>query len=539
MNRVRKTLWAGENSAGSFESGIVLNGELAIRPSDSGRGLYIKPTLNSNCQTAECTAANDATSGRNYISYTDDGVRLGLANYFGQLSSTDGITLDLVKGSSGDGDHVLISLGDMTTRFGVEDIYIGNANTSLGSLFGELTFGNTASFAGQTNPSNTLKLYPGGSTSDSGLTTDLSLNIEDGNLRYADDVGNGGAYVWFAGLAGHVTGTMTTNVVRQDDTNLSDGLKFGFSGLSGAWRVQGLYVTDSVTDTPYNSDGSYKTLQGGAEFLYLLRLYQAFDFESWDANVFVKGGGYSGEGITLNIDSVISNINGGFLVDYDDVCVNGCGIWSSDMNIQSNIRNMTLDVEQGVTDFTFMDANGVITNPSWEAIYIRSSLHGYKDIGSVNFGNYDSLSDATSIGSLTIDEFQNMNAAISTGGDTERGVQGITIFLQNEFLAEETAAYRDSNGTLHDTSDDSDRNKVNAVRWTPDRENDPDDYLELYGLTTDSGGLRNTLNLDVAPDSAGRDGFAINVLTEVNELTIGNVNIGGATVINDATLYNS
>ncbi|CAM3674764.1 hypothetical protein [Parendozoicomonas haliclonae] len=544
-------------SYGALEARLEFDGSLVVRSGgvSPDSGINFNPTLATNCAgglKGDCLTAASKDDNKNQIFWWDGGIdtgqKLGLANYFGKLTVPEGITLDLMKGAPGTQDYILVAYENLNLRFGVEDIFIGSSSKSLGEVFGQFTFNDTNTITGETNtssiPYNSLKLYAGGAEGDSGITADLSWNMSDGNLRYADDVQDKGAYVWFAGLASYGTGTAAIDVVRRDSaydinasptSNLTSGIRLALTDLSGAWRLRGISVQTDADALP-----DYANLQGGTEFLYLLRLYQAFEFEDWDMNVFLDGGGFQGEGITMNVDSVITNSRGGLFLNYDPEegsrCFNGCGIWSDGMDIQSSIRNATLDIEGGVTDFVFMDSDGTIERPEREALYFRSNVFGHKSISGIHLGSADSLTDANSFGQLALTEHQNMNVAISTGGDPERGDQGVTIFLSNELLPA-GGSYIDYRGTLNNEGDDASLAKVNTLKWTPDKDNE-EGYLELFGVSTPDGALTNTLNLDVAENSAGDQGFAINLLTEFNELRIDSINIGSQPLVNEAVIYN-
>lgn len=504
-------------SMGTFAGAFNYSGtfDLAANGEQNGSGLSLIPELKINC-TGSCLTAS-TTDYSNFINYYDDGVRLGMANYFGIIQSS-GITLDFIKDRTvaGRGDYALVTLDDLDFTFGVEDIFIGNAPTSLGKLFGQLHFGNTDSFTNITSATNLnqFKLHPGGAQGNSGLTADLSWNLASGDIRYADD----GQYVWFTGLAAKGTGLATLDMVQGSE----NGLRLGVEDFNGSYRFKGLYIGEEL---PADEATLKANRQGGVELLYALGLYQSMDFGNLDGSIVFSGGGNTGAGIGFSSDFVFTNTDAGLLIDYDSTgCADGCGLWATNMTMESHSRNGTFDVES-ISGFKALDSSGNLNASAREAMVVRSSNYGYTDITELKIGKQ---TNPDSLGSITTNSHANSITAIATGGDPNRGVQGISIYQKEELLAA-GGTYTDKDGTT--------RTKSNNLRWTPDSSK-TDHYLEFGNLNTDSFGIQNTLNVDVGPNLKGETGFAVNALTEIQQVHIDYINVGSNPIVQDAYLYN-
>ncbi|NRA24145.1 MAG: hypothetical protein HRU08_06655, partial [Oleispira sp.] len=446
----------------------------------------------------------------------DDGIRLGLANFFGQAKSS-GITLDFIQqrtvGSRG--DYALLSYSDLNWTAGVEDIYIGNATTSLGQLFGTLNFSNTDNFTGLTSATNlnNIKLYPGGAQGNAGFTADINWNLESGNIRYGDD----GSYIWLTGLASKGSGIATLDMVQGNE----NGLKLGFEDFSGSYRFKGLYTSETLP-----SEATLKIKrQGGIELLYALGIYQAMDFGGMEGSIIFTGGGTVGTGISFESDVVFTNTNAGLLVDYDSPgCSDGCGLWATNMTLESHIRNGSIDV-QNKGGFKSLDANGNFNETTKEAIVLRTTAHGHSEMGAVKIGKTGS---AGSLGLVSTSDYKTTMISIATGGDPARGNQGISINMKEKYLAADGSTYTDANGVV--------RNKTNTIRWTPNS-GKVNNYLELGGMTTDNYGFKNNLNIDVVTVN-NVTGFSVNALTELKQVNLGYINVGANPIVQDAYLYN-
>jgi hypothetical protein len=420
----------------------------------------------------------------NYVSFTDDGNSLLMGDFSGSLNLTN-LTLDV------ESDYLAIGFDQMDGSFNAGKILIGNSSKSIGSLELDFLFNDDV----VNNRYNRIELYPGiqqpdfsvmptqirtyaqnfysglSSTSE-GLSMATQWNLANAEVSYIDD----GRRVVFSGIQSFGSANTTIDVRDQK-------IAIGISDLKGSYSVDGLRIGNKTAP-----------LQGGAELLLALEIYQAMDFDI-DGFTEITAGGVSGGGIRIDGDYFFSNANIGLSIDENEE-----GIWATGVNYDIHLRDITFDVEN--------DGLKINRGEQWSTM----------DIADLRWGNKTS---GRSLGRIKIERFeQNSLLAIKPGGAGEvcvgasatsesacggaggrwedRGEQGMTVSLKAAFADEGL------------TSDGSAIAR-NRLTWENNRELQPngevrgtqmifDNYSTNDGMgpsDTNDYGLQANLNIDV------------------------------------------
>jgi hypothetical protein len=420
----------------------------------------------------------------NYVSFTDDGNSLLMGDFSGSLNLTN-LTLDV------ESDHLAIGFDQMDGSFNAGKILIGNSSNSIGSIELDFLFNDDV----VNNRYNRIELYPGiqqpdfsvmptqirtyaqnfysglSSTSE-GLSMVTQWNLANAEVSYIDD----GRRVVFSGIQSFGSANTTIDVRDQK-------IAIGISDLKGSYSVDGLRIGNKTAP-----------LQGGAELLLALEIYQAMDFDI-DGFTEITAGGVSGGGIRIDGDYFFSNANIGLSIDENEE-----GIWATGVNYDIHLRDITFDVEN--------DGLKINRGEQWSTM----------DIADLRWGNKTS---GRSLGRIKIERFeQNSLLAIKPGGAGEvcvgasatsesacggaggrwedRGEQGMTVSLKAAFADEGL------------TSDGSAIAR-NRLTWENNRELQPngevrgtqmifDNYSTNDGMgpsDTNDYGLQANLNIDV------------------------------------------
>jgi hypothetical protein len=420
----------------------------------------------------------------NYVSFTDDGNSLLMGDFSGSLNLTN-LTLDV------ESDYLAIGFDQMDGSFNAGKILIGNSSKSIGSIELDFLFNDDV----VNNRYNRIELYPGiqqpvisvmptqirtyaqnfysglSSTSE-GLSMATQWNLANAEVSYIDD----GRRVVFSGIQSFGSANTTIDVRDQK-------IAIGISDLKGSYSVDGLRIGNKTAP-----------LQGGAELLLALEIYQAMDFDI-DGFTEITAGGVSGGGIRIDGDYFFSNANIGLSIDENEE-----GIWATGVNYDIHLRDITFDVEN--------DGLKINRGEQWSTM----------DIADLRWGNKTS---GRSLGRIKIERFeQNSLLAIKPGGAGEvcvgasatsesacggaggrwedRGEQGMTVSLKAAFADEGL------------TSDGSAIAR-NRLTWENNRELQPngevrgtqmifDNYSTNDGMgpsDTNDYGLQANLNIDV------------------------------------------
>lgn len=365
----------------------------------------------------------------NYVRFTDDGNSLRMENFNGSLNLTN-LTLDI------ESDHLAIGFDQLDGSFNAGNIFIGDSTKSVGSI--ELDF--LLNDDTVNNRFNRVQLSPGikqpnyaampaeirsyaesfysglDSTSE-GLSIATQWNLANADLSYIDD----GRRVVISGLKSYGSGNSTIDIRDRK-------LAIGVSNLVGSYSIDGLRVGSKTAP-----------IQGGAELLLSLEVFQAIDFDI-DGYTEITAGGESGGGIRIDGDYFFSNSNLGLSIDE-----NGEGIWATGVNYDIHLRDITIDVASNFTENGRLIPGGVKIN--------RGEQWSTMDIDNLRWGN---KLTGTSLGRVKLERFEKSSSlaiipggagAVCVGGSLngagngcsgsgrfeDRGQQGMTVSLKAAF----------------------------------------------------------------------------------------------------------
>jgi hypothetical protein len=437
----------------------------------------------------------------NYVRFTDygsvgEGSDLFMGNFSGAINLTN-LTLDV------ESDHLAIGFDQLDGSFKAGTILIGDSDKPIGSI--ELEFllsdyidtGNSAN-----NRYNRFQLYPGirqpiiadmpdqikdyaasfyseQTPTSEGLSLATQWNLTNAEVSYIDD----NRLVVFSGIKSF--GSANTTIDVRDKK-----IAIGVSDLKGSYSIDGLRVGNKTAP-----------LQGGAELLLSLEVYQAMDFDI-DGFTEITAGGASGGGIRIDGDYFFSNSNIGLSIDE-----NGEGIWATGVNYDIHLRDITFDVE----------GDGLQIN--------RGEQWSTMDIANLRWGNKET---GTSLGRVKLERFEQnsllaiipggaggvcVGGSLNAGGDgcsdvgrfEYRGEQGMTVSLK--------AAFADSSDAGGDSLADGARNRLtwenNRSETSPgsgEYVNDSGTQIIFDNFSTNDGtgandsnayGFQANLNIDV------------------------------------------
>ncbi|SFM79935.1 DUF6160 family protein [Marinobacter zhejiangensis] len=460
-NSVDVTTGTDLPSYGSLSGDFDLSGETSIGGGGrSGEGIHIdsQTTINS----------------ANFM-YVDDGNAFALKGITGNYRFDD-LRIDVTTDWQGR-EALGLTLGALEGGFNVERIELGAAGKSLGSVNMNFLFEDqVVNGVGYTNA---IYLQGGGhaDAGEQGLRLAAQWSLVPSDFSYTED----GNRVIFSGLQSWGQGDLTVNVTREElisGTEFFDGLRIGFEGIKGGYRINGLRVGDE--DAP---------LQGGTELLLALGFYPAYEFEL-DGHITLGAGGATGDGITVNSDVVITNGNAALIANpYDEGAgeIVQTGLWVSDLNYDAHLRNMTIDITP--------DGFAIIKGEAWSTM----------DIGNLRVGD---KADGESFGRFVIQSYETGSTmtitpggagavcAGGTGGDSaactasgglweDRGDEGVTIAM-TQILAR----------AVSDT-------KRNAITWEANR------TLDGAGNPLNDTGMKLVLNDIYTSDGGDFDGDGV------------------------------
>ena len=422
--------------------------------------------------------------------YMDDGKALALRDITGSYRIND-LRLDVTTDWR-NRPALALTLGSLAGQFNIGAIEVGGSGRSIGEVNVSFLLEDQV-FNGR-NYSNAVYLQGGGHP-DAGpqglrLATEWSLRLAD--FSYTED----GNRVIFSGLQSWGQGDVTVNVTRNEminGTQFFDGLRIGFEDVRAGYRINGLRVGSE--DAP---------LQGGTELLLALGFYPAYEFEL-DGHMTLGPGGASGEGITINSDVRIHDGKAAIIaVPYDQG--NGevpqKGLWITELDYDSHVRGMTVDVTQ--------EGLAIVKSEAWSTMDIGNLRIGDKESGR-SFGRfvvqkYETGSSMTIVpggaGDICAGGVgDSPSSCVSSGGVWEaRGEEGLTVRLKQVFakaagedrknaLTWETN--RETNGVGEAVNGTGTRLVLNDVHTSDGGDFDGD------GVEDNSFGLRTDLSVDV------------------------------------------
>lgn len=422
--------------------------------------------------------------------YMDDGKALALRDITGSYRIND-LRLDVTTDWR-NRPALALTLGSLDGQFNIGAIEVGGSGRSIGEVNVSFLLEDQV-FNGR-NYSNAVYLQGGGHP-DAGpqglrLATEWSLRLAD--FSYTED----GNRVIFSGLQSWGQGDVTVNVTRNEminGTQFFDGLRIGFENVRAGYRINGLRVGSE--DAP---------LQGGTELLLALGFYPAYEFEL-DGHMTLGAGGASGEGITINSDVRIRDGKAAIIaVPYDQG--NGevpqKGLWITELDYDSHVRGMTVDVTQ--------EGLAIVKGEAWSTMDIGNLRIGDKESGR-SFGRFVVQKHETG-SSMTImpggagdvcagGVGDSPSSCASSGGVWEaRGEEGLTVRLKQVFakaagedrknaLTWETN--RETNGVGEAVNGTGTRLVLNDIHTSDGGDFDGD------GVEDNSFGLRTDLSVDV------------------------------------------
>ncbi|MCH8500236.1 MAG: hypothetical protein LAT63_17345 [Marinobacter sp.] len=456
-------------SYGQLQGDFDLSKETRIR----GGGRFGQQGLRIDSHT-EINSAN--------FLYLTNGNPLALRGITGYLAADD-LRIDVAEDWLGR-DALALTVDSFHGELNVERVELGSAGRSIGAVNVNFLFADQV-FNGR-QYTNALYLQGGGhaDAGQQGLRLAAQWSLQLADLSYVDD----GNRVIFSGLQSWGQGDVTVNVSREGalgGTQFFDGVRIGFEGLEGGYRINGLRVGDP--DAP---------LQGGTELLLALGVYPAYDFEI-DGHITLGAGGPSGEGLTINSDIRIRNGSAALIAaPYDEGQgeITQKGLWASELNYDMHVRNMTLDI----TD----DGFAIITGEAWSTMDVGNLRVGAKD-GDRSFGRfviqkYEQGSSMTispgGAGNVCVGGAGATAAACNaSGGNWEmRGDEGITISLK-QILAR----------AVDDT-------RRNALTWETNRQLGPG------GRPVNDTGVKLVLNDIYTSDGDGTDSNTFGIRTDLS-----------------------
>jgi hypothetical protein len=477
-------------STGALRLGGVSLGELAGDLALSANAQIFAGGRFGNEGLTLHTQVNILSDVNNYVRFTDDGNSLLMGDFSGALNLTN-LTFDV------ESDHLAIGFDQLDGSLNAGTILIGDSLRPVGSI--ELDF--MLNDDTLNSRYNRLKLYPGIQlpdfnampdeirtyaqnfytglgTASEGLSMATQWNLANAELSYIDD----GRRVVISGIESY--GSANTTIDVRDQNKLA----IGVSDLIGSYSIDGLRVGSKTAP-----------IQGGAELLLSLEVFQAMDFDI-DGFTEITAGGVSGGGIRIDGDYYFNNSNIGLSIDE-----NGEGIWATGVNYDIHLRDITFDVES--------DGLQINRGEQWSTM----------DIANLRWGNKIS---GRSLGRIKLERFeQNSSLAILPGGAGEvcvgasastesgcsgaggrwedRGNQGMTVALTAK-LADVSQGSGDSIGARNRLTWENNRDETSAGSGVYVNDSGTqiifDNYSTNDGLgTSDSNdyGLQANLNIDV------------------------------------------
>ncbi len=355
----------------------------------------------------------------NYVRYTDDGNSLFMGDFSGFLNLTN-LTFDI------ESDHLAIAFDQMDGSFTAEKILMGDSTRPIGSM--ELNFLFEDDLLN--NRHNRWQLYPGirqpdfntmpdqiksyaqnfysslGPASE-GLSISTQWNLANADLSYIDD----GRRVVISGIESYGSANTTIDVRDQK-------IAIGISDLKGSYSIDGLRIGNKTAP-----------IQGGAELLLSLEVFQAMDFDI-DGFTEITAGGASGGGIRIDGDYFFNNANIGLSIDDT-----GEGIWATGVNYDIHLRDITFDVES--------EGLKIHRGEQWSTMDIANVRWGNKttglSLGRVKLERFEQNSSLAIIpggaGQVCVGATAGNATACNSGGGRweDRGEQGMTIALKSAF----------------------------------------------------------------------------------------------------------
>jgi hypothetical protein len=533
-------------SFGGLAFAADLNGSVTLAAGGaSSQGIRVRP---------------DMSWSRGTLEYKGTGV-IRSTDFNGSLSSKSGLTIDLEKDPVG--SYIQFAASDFSVTAQMGKLVVGSPDRSkLGSVGLGLLFEDTV------NQKNSFKLRPGGDVNagTQGITTEMRWNLVGGSATITDNSNS----LWLSGLKSYGNGTMALDITRSCSSTLTvtgcyagtltdqtkgnynghfDGLRFGFSNVTGAYSFDGIRVGTSSSP-----------LQGGTELLLLAGVYPAYDF-TLNGHVTLSPGGKVGDGFRFNADVILSKVNAA--VSTDEL---GKGIWLTDAAQEMHYRNGFVDVSN--------DGLEINKGEFWSLLEANDLRLGSKNSGTsvgrlllktYEMGSTLSLatggSGALCVGAVAVSA---TNCATAGGRWEDRGNEGLSIKLNSLYVRDDQ-----ENNAVNGIVTDEKRNQIALeARRTVDANGKPvngtgvqvvlDNFWSSDAKVGDANsnlyGFKADLGIDVAPTvviskippftQTSPLGFAVNGRVSFKEIGSQRLQMvhptgGGQTVLHGMRLQNA
>lgn len=504
----------GGVSLGTLSGKLALSGNAQVFAggSQGAEGVRLNSSIN---------ILNDPN---NFVRYTDDGNDLFMGNFNGALNIKN-FTFDVMP------DHLLTAVEQIDGAFNADRILIGDSATPIGSIRLEFLLKDGNGYKNQ------LKFYPGIrqpvyssqpvairsyaqsfysglNASSEGMSTGVEWNLANANIAYVDN----GRTVIVSGLESYGSGDLTLDVRSFDhDRNASTPNKTAIA--TGMNRFKGSYSIDGLKVGNNNAP-----IQGGAELLLSLEVFQAMDF-NLDGYTLITAGGKSGGGIQVDGDYLFSDTNIGLSIDE-----RGEGIWATGVDYDIHLRGFQVDVSN-----TGLSIN---RTEQWSTMDVNDMRWGDRNtgrsLGRIKLERFEKGSSLTvkpgGSGAVCVGAAATSSSACSSAGGRweDRGNEGLTVALKAALAAEGPT----SAGTT----------ARNRLTWENNRRkdgvgkaiNDSGTQIIFDGYSTNDGsGTTDTNNFGLKAD------LKIDVYeTRVLKKTSGNDALGVSGSIGDELIYN-
>lgn len=412
----------GGVSLGTFSGELALSGDAKLFA--GGR---------SGSEGIRLDASIDILSDpNNYVRFTDDGNDIFMGDFNGSLT-VNNLTFDVMP------DHLLVGYDSLSGTFNADRIMVGDSVNPIGAI--QLDF----NFADGNGYSNFTRFYPGirqplftnqpasirpyaqnfysGFTNSSeGLSAFVEWNLANAEAAYIDN----GRLVVASGIESFGRGDLTLDMRSFDHDNnplTSDkaAIAVGLNRFQGSYGIDGLRV--GTKDAP---------IQGGAELLLSLEVFQAMDF-NLDGYTLVTAGGVSGGGIQIDGDYLFSDTNIGLSVDEM-----GQGVWATGVDYDIHLRGIQIDVSN----------SGLSVNrrEQWSTMDVDNMRWGDKNsgrsLGRIVLERFEKGSSLTinpgGAGEVCVGANASDAASCGSAGGRweDRGNEGLTVALKAAFAAE-------------------------------------------------------------------------------------------------------
>ncbi|WP_342453569.1 DUF6160 family protein [Thalassolituus sp. ST750PaO-4] len=412
----------GGVSLGTLAGKLALSGDAQIFA--GGRSGSEGISLN-----ASLSILDDPT---NYVRFTDDGNSLSMGYFSGALNVTN-LTIDVMP------DHLLLGYDQLDGSFNANKIEIGDSTNPVGAIQLDFLFKDGNGYSNRmafypgirqpvfTDLPATIRPYATGFYSglngpSDGMSAAVEWNLANAEAAYIDN----GRMVVVSGIESYGRGDLTLDVRSFDHDNNAGtadktAIAMGMNRVQGSYSIDGLRVGNKTAP-----------IQGGAELLLSLEVFQAMDF-NLDGYTLITAGGVSGGGIQIDGDYLFSDTNIGLSIDE-----NGNGVWATGVDYDIHLRGIQVDVSN-----TGLSVN---RTEQWSTMNVDNMRWGDKNtgrsLGRIQLERFEKGSSLTinpgGSGAVCVGASGDAASCASNGGRWEdRGNEGMTVALKAAFAPSE------------------------------------------------------------------------------------------------------